>query len=138
MKILKIAVASIVIIYVLIVVVFETNLGYTQPQSERTMVITTRDDEGTGFDRVVTPIRHNDKLYVAVNHWPRAWYWRALDNPNVDITMGGETAPYQAVEVEGGEYDAADAARPRSLRFLALTGFPPRRILRLDPQVPAE
>lgn len=121
-------------VYVAIVVVFESLLGYYQPSNEGTLVITTMEDDGTPHDRVLSRIESDDQLYVAVNHWPRAWYWRLLDNPGVKITMGDNTADYTAVEVmPGAEYDRVNGARPLGPVFRILTGFPPRRIIRLDP-----
>ncbi len=121
------------VVYVLIVVVFESLLGYYQPSSDATMVITTTDADGGTHPRVVTQVESDGRLYVAANHWPRAWYRRALANPNISVTVGDETKPYLAVPVDGDEHERADAARPRSAVFLLLTGFPPRYFLRLDP-----
>ncbi len=121
-------------IYVAIVVIFESLLGYYQPSNDGTLVITTMEDDGTAHDRVLARIAIDDQLYVAVNHWPRAWYWRLLDNPDVKITFADETTEYKASEVmPGDEYDRVDAARPLGPVFRVLTGFPPRRIVRLDP-----
>ena len=43
----------IALVYVGIVAVFESLLGYFQPADDQTMVITTYDDVGEGADRVV-------------------------------------------------------------------------------------
>ena len=71
-----------------------TAVAAFQPESETTMVITTTDAEGTDFERVVTAIDDGDRLFVAANHWPRAWYRRALANPEVQIRRHGETTAY--------------------------------------------
>lgn len=124
----------VVAVYVGIVGAFETLLGLSQPTSEGTMVITTFDDEGTGHDRVVSRLELDDRLYVAVNHWPRAWYGRVLENPRVDVTYDGETARHVAVGPSEEEREAVESAHPVGLVFRALTGFPPRRVVRLDPE----
>lgn len=133
MKLLKIL-GVVLLVYVGVVVLFESLLGYFQPRSERTIVVTTTDDEGERHDRVVTLLETEGELYVAANHWPRAWYRRALEHPELRVTMDGETEPYRAVPVRGEEYERVDEAHARGLVFKLLTGFPPRRILRLEPR----
>ena len=82
MKSLKI-VLYVLLGYVAIVARFASLLGYFQPQNERTLVITTTDGQGETHDRVVSRLETDGSLYVAVNHWPRAWYRRVLENPQV-------------------------------------------------------
>jgi hypothetical protein len=55
-------------------------------------------------------------------------------NPRVDVTYDGATVPHVAVALSDEERDAVDSAHPLGLAFRVLTGFPPRRIVRLDPQ----
>jgi hypothetical protein len=133
MKALKIA-AIVALVYVGIVIAFESLLAYLQPADGSTLVITTFDRDGTPHDRVVSRIRTDGNLYVAANHWPRAWYRRALTNPNVQITMGGEKRDYRAVPVTGAEHDRVDRARHLGMGVRILTGFPPRHFLRLEPR----
>ncbi len=127
-------VAGIVIVYVLIVVAFESLLGYYQPQNEGTIVITTTQDDGSEHSRVVSRLESGGNLYVAANHWPRMWYYDALENPELVVEMDGETGEYLAVPVEGAEHDRVNADKPLPLFFRFLTGFPPRYFVRLDPQ----
>lgn len=134
MKILKRIGIGIVVVYILIVVAFESFLGYSQPEFDQTIVLTTYNDDGEPFDRVITRIVSEDKLYVRVNHWPRAWLWRLQDNPDIKVNIDGETGDYLAIEVEGAEYDAVNATQPRPFVFRLLTGFPPTSIIRLDPK----
>ena len=133
MKILKRIVIGVLITYVLIVVVFEATLGYSQPQFVGTLVLTTTNENGESFDRVLSSLSANGKLYVRVNHWPRVWYFRVLDNPEVRVGMEGETNDYLAVDIEGEEYDIVQQENPAGVGFRILTGFPPRHIVRLDP-----
>jgi len=132
MKILKRIVIGIVIVYVLIVVVFESTLGYSQPEFDQTIVLTTYSDDGDATDRVGSRIVTDDKLYVRVNHWPRAWFWRVQDSPDIKVTIDGETLDYRVVEVTGEEFDRVNASQPRGIVFRMLTGFPPTSIIRLD------
>lgn len=134
MKALKITAIVLVVLYVGIVVAFETMLGRSQPQYGTTLVITTFDDQGQAFDRVVNRLESDGQLYVAANHWPRSWYHRALDNPHVLLTMDGVTKPYLAVPATDAEEERINSENPRGLVFLFITGFPPRYFLRLEPQ----
>ena len=129
-KILLIAVLA----YVGIVVAFESLLGYFQPADDKTMVITTFADDGSPADRVVARLESNEELYVAANHWPRAWYNEALANGDVEITFNGETLPYRAVLLEGADHDRVNEAHALPFAFRVLTGFPPRYLMRLDPK----
>jgi len=133
MKALRIALICLAV-YVGIVVVFESLLGVVQPQPDGVLVLTTYDAEGGAHDRVLSRVVVGDRLYVAVNHWPRAWYGRALEQPDVDVTIDGERSPRRAVAVEGDERERVEGARPLGLVFRALTGFPPRHFVRLDPR----
>jgi hypothetical protein len=131
MKIVKILV-GVILVYVGIVVAFESMIGVLQPANEATLVITTSDEAGESSDRVVSRLESQGKLYVAANHWPRAWYRRAFENPNVQIDLGDGRAEYLAVPVAGGEHDTVNGDNPLGLGFRMLTGFPPRLFLRLE------
>ncbi|MDE0055555.1 MAG: nitroreductase/quinone reductase family protein [Gammaproteobacteria bacterium] len=120
-------------IYVLLVVAFESLLGYFQPEAPGTLVITTVDAEGETHDRVLSGLKSDGKSYVAVNHWPRAWYGRVKENPNVKITRDGETEDYLATPVSGEEHDRVAGDNPVGIGFRVITGFAPRYFVRLDP-----
>jgi len=131
MKALKI-VAILVLIYVGIVVGFESLIGFFQPAGGSTLVITTFDEAGTAHDRVVSRLESDGKVYVAANHWPRAWYRRALAKPEVSAKVNDMKGDYVAVPVTGAEHDRVTADNPLPVVFRILTGFPPRYFLRLD------
>ena len=133
MKILKIISIGLVVVYIALVVLFESWLGYSQPSNQNSLVITTFDDQVTK-DRVPSAVSNDGKLYVSANHWPRAWYRQALSNPNVEVNYKGETNSYLAVPVEGKEHDKLKEEHAHPLTFRILTGFPPRYFLRLDLQ----
>ena len=133
MKAVKL-IATLFLVYVGIVIAFESLLGYFQPTRETTLVISTTAEDGTSNDRVLTRLGSNGQLYVAANHWPRAWYNRALENSNVQVTLDGEKADYLAVPVTGEELDRIIAEYPMPTVVRFLTGFPPRSFLRLDPR----
>ena len=127
--------AILAIIYVGIVVVFESLLGYFQPAGQGTLVITTTDSDGAASDRVLSRLNSQEQMYVAVNHWPRAWYNAALENPNVEVTLDGQTSAYVAVPASAEEHDRLSQEFAAGMVFRILTGFPPRYFVRLDPVI---
>lgn len=133
MKVVKILVI-LGIVYVGIVVAFESLIGYFQPEGQSTLVIVTTDADGNPHPRVVARLESDGHLYVAANHWPRAWYRQALDNADVSVEADGETRAYRAVPVTGAEHDRVDEEHPLGPLVRFLTGYPPRYFLRLDPR----
>ncbi len=126
--------AVLLLVYIGIVVAFETLIGVFQPQSEETMVVSNTATGDAALNRVLTRIESEGGLYAAVNHWPRAWYEKVLENPDVMIAIGDDVAVYRAVGVsDPAEIGRLQAARPAPLVFKILTGFPPRKFVRFDP-----
>jgi hypothetical protein len=83
---------------------------------------------------VVSRLDSDGRMYVAANHWPRAWYRRALANPQVQASIDGEKKSFRAVPVEDdAEHARVDGEHPRGTVFRILTGFPPSEFVRLDP-----
>jgi len=113
-----------------------TALAAFQPENigGETIVISTTDSDGKTYERVLSPIDVDGQLFVAANHWPRAWYRRALANPNVSVTRGGETTDYRAVPVSEQERERLLDEPGFPLLAYVFTGFAPRRFLRLDPR----
>ena len=130
------AVAGLFLIYVAWVVRFEINLGYNQPQGGSTLVLATFNEEGERHERVLRLEQIGGQNYISVNHWPRNWYWQALNEPNVEVKLPGEDsfAPYLAVPLEGAEEQRISEIYTFDFNFRFQTGFPPRRFLRLDPR----
>jgi hypothetical protein len=121
-------------VYVGIVVLFESSLGFFQPEAGNTIVIETFDAGGNGYTRVVSLLTSAGNEYVAVNHWPRAWYGRLKETPRIGVVrLGGQTI-FGAGMVSGVEHDQVQADNPTPFAFRFLTGFPPRYFVRLDPQ----
>ncbi|MEJ6669749.1 MAG: hypothetical protein QNL18_02400 [Pseudomonadales bacterium] len=120
-------------LYAASVALFESMLGYFQPENQATLVVTTFDTADVGADRVLARIEHEGELFVAVNHWPRQWYGRLLDNDQVWVRFEGIDGRYTASKVPESEKTGLNAARPLGLGFRILTGFPPRYFVRLTP-----
>ena len=141
MKVVKILAISLGA-YVGLVVAFEFLVGVMgQRQASRGiqpgeswLIITTTGADGTTRNTVVAGFESGGKLYVSANHWPRGWYHRAVENPDVAIARDGEASARRAVSVTGPELDRIthEYSLPWLIRFL--TGFPPRSFLRLDPR----
>ena len=127
-------IAILFVLYIGMVVAFESMLGFFQPADQSTMVVTTMEEDGTAHDRVVARLESGGQLFVAVNHWPRAWYRRTLENPNVQVTLDGDRGDYLAVRTADEEYDRVNDEHGIGFVFRFLTGFPRRHILRLDPR----
>jgi hypothetical protein len=131
------------LVYVGIVTIFESLLGYFQPAGQGTLVITTSDDDGQLNQRVLSRLNSNGSIYVAANHWPRDWYNQALANPNVQVAISRgeepgagveeEALPYLAVPAVGEEHERLAEEFAHGMVFRILTGFPPRYFVRLDP-----
>lgn len=129
-------------VYVGLVVAFESLVGFMGKRQaargvsadEQWAVITTTDSDGSAKSTVVAGVEVGGQLYVSANHWPRGWYNRAVEHPDVEVTRAGEKKPYRAVPLTGEEEAriARDYQLPWAIRFL--TGFPPRSFLRLDPR----
>jgi len=131
MKIVRITLISLIGIYIGLVVLFESWLGYSQPTNANSLVITTFDSM-EAKDRVLSAVNNDGKLYVSANHWPRSWYRQTLSNPNVEVLYKGEKKSYLAVPVEGEEHDRLMKEHAHPLTFRILTGFPPRYFIRFD------
>ncbi len=99
-----------------------------------TIVITTTGADGESYDRVLSPIDDDGQLVVAANHWPRAWYRRALENPDVRVTREGEITDYRAVPVSEEERERLLDESGFPLVAYVFTGFAPRQFLRLEPR----
>ncbi|MCX7065217.1 MAG: nitroreductase/quinone reductase family protein [Proteobacteria bacterium] len=132
MKAVKIIVI-VFLVYAGIVAVFESTLGYFQPKDASNLVIATVDANGNTKERVVSRIESGGQLYVAANHWPRRWYNDVLAHPEVQVTSDGKTQAYVAVPVTGEEFERVNADHRLGMVIRILTGFPPRRLVRLDP-----
>jgi hypothetical protein len=127
-------IAIALVVWAIVVAAFESMIGYMQPASGSTLLITTFDADGKPHDRVVSRLESGGKLYVAANHWPRAWYRRALRNPEVQASLDGVVRDYRAAEVSKEEAARVAGEHPLGPVFRVLTGFPPREFLRLDPR----
>lgn len=77
-----------------------------------------------------------NELYVSANHWPRAWYRQALQNPNVEVKLASadDFMKYTAVPLEGIEDERVKERFKPSLRSQLRMGFAPRQFLRLVPR----
>jgi hypothetical protein len=83
---------------------------------------------------VLSPIDDDGQLFVSANHWPRAWYHRALENPNVEVTRDGEARDYRAVPVSDAEREQLFEEHGFPWIVYPFTGFAPREFLRLEPR----
>ena len=137
MKLAIRAVVVLAVLYVGLVVLFESWLGYAQPSGNGNIVLTMTDSDGSETVRVLSPFESQETLYLAANHWPRGWFWEVQGHEEVHVAFVGDdaarTGRYSVHVIDGDEHDrvATDTALPFFIRFL--TGFPPREFVRLEP-----
>ncbi len=130
-------VGGLFLFYLVSIVWFEARLGMSQPRNSNSLILATfNSDSEERRERVLRLEEIDGEKYIAVNHWPRFWYLRALSNPSVEIALPGQDLfmPYTAVQIEGKELDKVKENYTFDLEFRFRTGFPPRRFLRLDPR----
>ncbi len=128
----KKAIFFIIIGYLGLVIVFETFLGTIQPRSGGTMVITSFDAGGEATKRAVSRLERGGQIFVAVNHWPRAWARRIQLNPNVQITYSEITRNYNTAVLTGEDHLQASSDFVVPFLCRILTGFPPRYFFRFE------
>ncbi len=141
MKTLK-RLALVLLAYVALVAAFETFVGIMgrndaargSAPRDGWLVLTTTGPDGSTHHTVVAGVESGGQLYVSANHWPRAWYERALARPNVEVNRGETSAPYRALPPSADELARVTRDYPLPFFVRALTGFPPRRFLRLEPR----
>jgi hypothetical protein len=133
MKVLKV-VAYVLLGYAVLVAVLDVVVGIVQPDMDVGVLLSTTDSEGRTSDRMLAGVRMDDHIYVSANHWTRFWYYRALVNPAVEVTVNGKRGRYTAVPVTGDELDRIAAKYQMGFVLRFLTGFAPQRFVRLDPR----
>jgi hypothetical protein len=134
-KIKKTAFLSILLIlvgYIAMVAYFEARLGYLQPAGGSSIAIATFNDKGERHERVVRLTKIDGNNYIAAQHWPRAWYYQALERPDIEVKMSNDFQAYTAVPLSGNELERVKHIYRMSLGFRFRTGFPPRKFMRLD------
>ncbi|MEX0963902.1 MAG: hypothetical protein WDZ52_07685 [Pseudohongiellaceae bacterium] len=131
-----IGVGGLFLAYVASIVWFEVQLGINQPQGSTSIVIATFNDDNQRHERVVRLEQIEGQYYVAANHWPRAWFNQAVENPSVEVKMSDADRfePYTAVLLVGAEHERIGEIYTFGFEFRFRTGFPPRYFLRLEPQ----
>lgn len=103
MRFLLKLVIGLAVVYVGLGLLADGLIGYFQPQTEDTIVITTYDAEGA-HDTVLSLRDDDDQLWVESGHWFRGWYHRLLENPDVEVTFpDGRRESFTAVPVNTPE-----------------------------------
>ncbi|MEM8501211.1 MAG: hypothetical protein AAF542_24565 [Pseudomonadota bacterium] len=121
------------VVYVGVVILFESLIGYFQPQNQATLALTVFESNNQPHVRVLSRIEHQDSLYVAVNHWPRAWFHALQENPSVRVAFADQDfAATARVVNDPSEITSIETDRPLTWWFKLLTGYPPRYFVRLE------
>jgi len=125
--------ALILLFEVIVVVLGSRQATENEPPEAPFVAIENRDESGT-HNVVVAAVEVDGALYVSANHWPRRWYHRLVESPEVEVTRDGERASYRALPVDGAERERVLSEYTLPFIVRILTGFPPRAFLRLDPR----
>ena len=137
MKTLAVAVAgylAIILLFEVMVVVLGSRQAAEEEPPEAPFIAIENSDGSDPHNVIVGAVEVDGALYVSANHWPRRWYHRLVENPEVDVTRDGERAAYRVVPVDGAERERVVSEYTLPLIVRVLTGFPPRAFLRLDPR----
>ena len=118
--------------YAGLVILFESLLGFFQPEMGNTVVIATFDAGQQRHERVISLVEIDGVGYIAANHWPRAWFRQARENPSVEISRGEGFETFNAILLQGEEEARVAEIYDPGLVFRFLTGFPPRYFMRLE------
>ncbi len=133
MKIVKVL-SVLIAVYIGAIAAMGGFVAYFQPQMPGVLMLTTTDEEGKAYNRLLGRFEVDGVRYLAVNSWPRRWYELALANPNVEITVDGQRTQFTAVRIDSIERQHMLEKYPTPLWMKILSGFPPRQFLRLDPR----
>ena len=104
-KILGITVAG----YVALALTFDAFIGVSQialEPGEREGILRTFDADGTMHETRMIVIDDGDVLWVQSGHRFRGWYYRLIENPNVELLRGDKLTRRQAVALETPEAKA--------------------------------
>ena len=120
--------------YAALVVALESFVGFAQFEARKPLEIITTDEGGADRSRMVFRFEEGGRVYASAHHWPRRWYRDAVAQERIEAVIDGVRADYRAVPIEDPtEFARLEEAFPLPFAFRALTAFPPRSFLRLDP-----
>ncbi len=102
MKIIRI-IAIVFGVYVILGLTLDAAIGYFQPRGGNTAVLRTFDEGGAPKETVLSLLEEEGQLWVESGHWFRGWYYRVLDNPDVELIRGEGVVAYRAVPVNTPE-----------------------------------
>lgn len=93
--------------FVVFVLVLDGFVGLSQPPLRGADgILRTFDADGTVHERRLALIDDGEQVWVASIHHFRQWYYRALDNPEVELLRNGKTRSYRAIPVDTPESKA--------------------------------
>ncbi|MCY3793434.1 MAG: hypothetical protein OXG51_03540 [Gammaproteobacteria bacterium] len=95
--------------YVSLALALDAFIGVTKialEPGEREGILRTFDADGTMHETRMIVIDDGDVIWVQSGHHFRGWYYRLIDNPNVELLRGGTLTLRQAVALETPEAKA--------------------------------
>ena len=132
MKTIKI-ITFVVTGYIGIVAAMCAVVALVQPTMPGVLVLTTTDEDGNEYERLLGRMEIGGVLYLVSNNWLRRWYYRAISHPDAAVTIDGKRMAFTAVELDATDHERLVDKYPMPTWMRILAGFPPRRFLRLDP-----
>ncbi len=126
-------VASILVVYVGLVLLAEALAWRLQPPMEGGVTLRIRGKNGETLERTVYGHWLDDILYVSSNHWFRSWYHAIRRHRELEVVRDGRTQRYRAEDVVAEERSRVLESYRMGFLLRLLCGFAPRRLLRLEP-----
>jgi hypothetical protein len=106
MKKLAWTVGALVGAFVVLALLFDAYLGVSQARLQPGPVegvLVSTDAEGQRHETRLAVFDDGDTPWVQSGHWFRGWYWRVVENPEVELIREGETHAYTAVPLDTPE-----------------------------------
>ncbi len=99
-RVLKVL-GGLIVGYVVLALLLGGLIAYFQPQRDGTLILRTFDQSGNAHETVLRNIQDTDGgRWLWSAKWFRGWYYRALENPAVEIVVGDKVEQRLAVEVD--------------------------------------
>jgi hypothetical protein len=138
------ALVLLVIVYVGLVLANDVIGVVFQPvlmQGSGEGTLRTFDQKGDVYENRLAVVDDGETPWIQSGHYFRGWYYRLLDNPEVEPVRDGKVRVYRAVPIDTPETEELVSGllkqRIGSLRFYAIRtvlGFADMKPVRLDPR----
>ncbi len=126
--------------YITIGLLFGGAIGYFQPQDSGTARLRTIDSDAQQHETVLRFVEdESGQIWLLSGQWFRGWFYRVLENPDIELVRNEKATAYHAVEITDpatlNEVIALRSERESVVSLWlgrALILFAPIKVLRLD------